>query len=70
MHGMSAIHLLILFMVALAIWAAANHLRGPRAYKDPKARSAPVMAYGLEQCLWDVGNIVKLIEQWEAKDEP
>jgi hypothetical protein len=31
MHHMSALHLLILFMAALAIWAGATHFRGPRA---------------------------------------
>jgi IS1 family transposase len=29
-------------------------------------RMSPAMACGLEQRLWDVGDIVKLIEEWEA----
>jgi hypothetical protein len=29
-------------------------------------RMSPAMACGLEQRLWDVGNIVKLIEDWEV----
>jgi hypothetical protein len=54
----------------------------PPCLKDPKARSAadvgpdqfsgphvPAMACGLEQRLWDIGDIVKLIEDWEANDE-
>ena len=28
-------------------------------------RMSPAMACGLEQRLWDIGDIVKLIEQWE-----
>jgi hypothetical protein len=27
---------------------------------------SPAMAYGLEQRLWDIGDIVKLVEKWEA----
>jgi len=27
------------------------------------------MACGVEQRLWDIGDIVKLIEEWEAQDE-
>jgi len=30
---------------------------------------SPAMACGLEQRLWDFGDIVKLIEEWEAADE-
>lgn len=30
-------------------------------------RMSPAMACGLEQRLWDVGNIVKLAEEWEAQ---
>ena len=30
-------------------------------------RMSPAMACGLEQRLWDVGDIVKLIEEWETK---
>ena len=30
-------------------------------------RMSPAMACGLEQRLWDVGDIVKLIEEWEAE---
>jgi hypothetical protein len=29
-------------------------------------RMSPAMACGLEQRLWDIGDIVKLIEEWEA----
>jgi hypothetical protein len=29
-------------------------------------RMSPAMAFGLEQRLWDIGDIVKLIEEWEA----
>jgi hypothetical protein len=28
---------------------------------------SPAMACGLEQRLWDIGDIVKLIEEWEAQ---
>jgi len=28
-------------------------------------RMSPAMACGLEQCLWGIGDIVKLIEEWE-----
>jgi len=31
-------------------------------------RMSPAMACGLEQRLWDVADIVKLIEEWEAKN--
>jgi hypothetical protein len=27
------------------------------------------MASGLEQHLWDIGDIVKLIEEWEASND-
>jgi len=27
---------------------------------------SPAMACGLTERLWDIGNIVKLIEEWEA----
>jgi hypothetical protein len=27
---------------------------------------SPAMACGLEQRLWDIGDIVQLIEEWEA----
>ena len=30
-------------------------------------RMSPAMACGLEQRLWDVGDIVKLIEDWETQ---
>jgi hypothetical protein len=29
-------------------------------------RMSPAMAAGLETRLWDIGDIVKLIEEWEA----
>jgi hypothetical protein len=32
-------------------------------------RMSPAMAARLETRLWDVGDIVKLIEDWEASDE-
>ena len=32
-------------------------------------RMSPAMACGLEQRLWEIGDIVKLIEEWEAQDE-
>jgi hypothetical protein len=28
---------------------------------------SPALARGLEQHLWDIGDIVKLIEDWEAR---
>jgi len=28
---------------------------------------SPAMACGLEQRLWDIGDIVKVIEEWEAQ---
>jgi hypothetical protein len=31
-------------------------------------RMSPAMACGLEERLWDIGDIVKLIEEWEATD--
>ncbi len=31
-------------------------------------RMSPAMACGLEQRLWDIGDIVKLIEEREAQD--
>jgi len=31
---------------------------------------SPAMACGLEQRLRDIGDIVKLIEEWEVADEP
>jgi IS1 family transposase len=31
-------------------------------------RMSPAMACGLEQRLWDIGDIVKLIEEWEAAE--
>ena len=31
-------------------------------------RMSPAMACGLEQRLWDVGDIVKLIEDWGAQN--
>jgi hypothetical protein len=34
--------------------------------KDLKASSEPAMATSLEQRLWDIGDIVTLIEEWEA----
>jgi hypothetical protein len=30
-------------------------------------RISPAMACGLEQRVWDIGDIVKLIEDWEAQ---
>jgi len=30
MHQISPLHLLIVFMVAMALWAGNNHFRGPR----------------------------------------
>jgi hypothetical protein len=30
-------------------------------------RMSPAMACGLKQRLWDVGDIVKLIEEWDQK---
>ena len=30
-------------------------------------RMSPAMACGLEQRLWDIGDIVKLIKKWEAQ---
>jgi hypothetical protein len=30
---------------------------------------SPAMACGLEQCLRDIGDIVKLIEEWEAVND-
>lgn len=32
-------------------------------------RMSPAMACGLEQRLWEIGDIVKLIEGWEADDD-
>ena len=32
-------------------------------------RMSPAMACGLEQRLWDIGDIVKLVEEWEAARE-
>ncbi len=32
-------------------------------------RMSPAMACGLEQRLWDIGDIVKLVEQWEASHD-
>ena len=32
-------------------------------------RMSPAMACGLEQRLWDIGDIVQLIEDWEAEGE-
>jgi IS1 family transposase len=32
-------------------------------------RMSPAMACGLEQRLWDIGDIVKLIEEWEAVEQ-
>jgi hypothetical protein len=29
---------------------------------------SPAMACGLEQRLWDIGDIVKLIEDWESME--
>ena len=30
---------------------------------------SPAMAARITERLWDIGDIVKLIEEWEAKDE-
>ena len=35
---------------------------------NSSVRMSPAMACGLEQRLWDIGDIVKLIEEWEAAD--
>jgi hypothetical protein len=44
----------------------------PRWYNFARINSAvrmsPAMACGLEQRLWDIGDIVKLIEDWESVD--
>jgi hypothetical protein len=32
-------------------------------------RMSPAMVCGLEQRLWDVRDIVKLIEEWEANND-
>jgi len=37
------------------------------ARTNSAVRMSPAMACGLEQRLWDIGDIVKLIEQWEAE---
>ena len=34
---------------------------------DSAVRMSPAMVCGLAQRLWDIGDIVKLIEEWEAK---
>jgi hypothetical protein len=39
------------------------------ARNNSAVRMSPAMACGLEQRLWDIGDIVKLIEDWEARDE-
>jgi hypothetical protein len=31
-------------------------------------RMSPAMACGLEQRLWDIGDIVQLVEAWETQD--
>jgi len=36
------------------------------ARMNSAVRMSPAMACGLEQRLWDIGDIVKLIEEWEA----
>jgi hypothetical protein len=36
------------------------------ARTNSAVRMSPAMACGLEQRLWDIGDIVKLIEEWEA----
>jgi len=62
-------------------WTALSYETLSPCLKDPKARSArfwynftrinsavrmsPAMACGLEQRLWDIGDIVKLIAEWE-----
>jgi hypothetical protein len=33
-------------------------------------RILPATASGFEKRLWDIGDIVKLIEEWEVADEP
>ena len=40
-HGMSPLHLLVLFMVALALWAGASHFRGARVPKGPSGQKRP-----------------------------
>jgi hypothetical protein len=35
---------------------------------NASVRMSPAMACSLEQRLWDVGDIVKLIEEWEGAD--
>ena len=27
---------------------------------------SPAMAAGVESCLWEIGDIVKVVEEWEA----
>ena len=48
-------------------------LKDPRAFWynfaqiNGSVRISPALACGLEQRLWDIGDIVKLIEEWEAQ---
>ena len=35
---------------------------------DSAVRVSPAMACGLSDHLWDIGDIVKLIEEWESAD--
>jgi len=37
------------------------------ARMNSAVRMSPAMACGLEQRLWDIGDIVKLIEEWETE---
>ena len=38
------------------------------ARMNSAVRTSPAMACGLEQRLWDIGDIVKLIEEWETAE--
>ena len=42
-------------------------------YNSPRinssVRMSPAMAARITDRLWDIGDIVKLIEDWEARDE-
>lgn len=40
------------------------------AWINSAVRMSPAMACGLEQRLWEVGDIAKLIEEWEAAQQP
>jgi len=36
------------------------------AWINSSVRMSPAMACGLEQRLWDIGDIVRLVEEWET----